>query len=91
MDQSVQSSRYGDWLSHDDEAGNITNTAQSQSEGYEVTAQRWIQGNYYGGELCHDKLRRVVVALVVVIIFLASNDKTTREEGIVPCRIKGKR
>ena len=33
MDQSVQSSRYGDWLSHDDEAGNITNTAQSQSEG----------------------------------------------------------
>jgi hypothetical protein len=90
MDQSVQSSRYGDWLSHDDEAGNITNTAQSQSECL-VTAQRWIQGNYYGGELCHDKLRRVVVAFVVVIIFLASHDITTREEGIVPCRIKGKR
>eukprot|EP00984_Skeletonema_dohrnii_P029885 scaffold20829_cov76-Skeletonema_dohrnii-CCMP3373.AAC.2 len=74
---SVQSSRYGNWLSHDVEAG----VWSQYNDGF--------KGIVYGGEICHGKLRRVVVAFVVVIIFLASNNKTTREEGIVPCLLNG--
>mmetsp|Transcript_2888 Transcript_2888/g.4382 ORF Transcript_2888/g.4382 Transcript_2888/m.4382 type:complete len:106 (+) Transcript_2888:299-616(+) len=49
-----------------------------------------FKGIVYGGEICHGKLRRVGVAFVVVIIFLASNNKTMREEGVVPSALSYK-